>query len=78
MDSFQNLTYPLIKEYNSFQKKITLVKISEKLFVVNVNKKILGLPVFSVSKEFRSEADALEFFYRIANFKKKKNSSLNS
>ncbi|MFN4298654.1 MAG: hypothetical protein ACK4EX_02875 [Thermaurantimonas sp.] len=70
MDSSQNLTYPLVKEYNSFQKKITLIKISEKLYVVNVHKKILGLPVFSVSKEFRSEADAQEFFLRITNIKK--------
>lgn len=54
--------FPLIKEYNSLQRKITIVKVSDKLYIVNIHKKIFGVPFFSVSREFRSETEAQKFF----------------
>lgn len=58
-------SHPLIKEYNSLQKKITIVKVNERLFVVNIHKKIFGLPVFSSSREFRDETEAQKFFIKL-------------
>ena len=62
MKTTNSAAYPLIKEFNSLQKKITIVKVSDKLYIVNIHKKFLGLPFFSVSREFRTESEAQKFF----------------
>ncbi|GCD79306.1 hypothetical protein DES35_101462 [Schleiferia thermophila] len=56
---------PLIKEFRSFLKKVTIVKINDRLFVVHLSKQFFGMSYYSLSKEFRSEQEAIQFFTQI-------------
>lgn len=56
---------PLIKEFRSFLKKVTIVKINDRLFVVHLSKQVFGLSYYSLSREFRTEQEAVQYFTQI-------------